>query len=910
MATIKQTIALDGGDKVRRDLEAMGKSGEDAFKKVKGASESVKLNGVSDQATRLKAELTQAGDAGAGAFARTEQGAASFASTLGQIALVAGTVGVALGAAFSAATTSLVSAGAKLAGELADTASKLNITTGELQKLRRAADEAGVESKNLERFIGKLDETLAQAGTNGIQTLGKGITQTLGAEGLPRITKFKEAVEGAGDAIQQVFSGAGVNVVRNVGGAIAEVTKQTTILRDGARRTDEALADGGRRITTHYKNGAEQVVEVAGALKKTRTSADEAADSIARITSGRLKASDLFGSDGLERVAKLADEYVKLGSTTSKAQLAQAAFGGEFRDVMPLLEKGGDAIRKIGTSVQDLTKKEISALTDYRDAAATLDKTWGSLGAKIGAIFAPGKTASATWLNDLIVKNQEWLLALIKTKKAQVETFFQNTFGKSPIEFLMEKLLAAGKALQGFWDGVLLPALRRIDAAFSDAAKRINEAFGTDISGTMLEIASAAAAVGVAFAAYQGWLTPVVAGLESLGRAIAAHPVLFAAAAVAGVVFFDDLKRIAPDAYAVVTAGAEKAKEALGNLVKGNWQEAWADFRTAAEQVFAELEKRFPAIATAGTIAFGAIKLAATELRGAFDIVATAINAAFGTKFTGDQVAAAFAVSQLTGQFSTLTLTILLAAEAWQVLTRYITAAQNAVSGFFERMSGQGKNSLGSQVGNIIGAADLQETDAKIAEIRKKIDDVGVAADAVKPKLNAWVDPVRQVETQLDGLAAKIRAVAAAIASLGGVGGGGGSLTDGVNSIVPDDGFASGGYVRGPGGPRSDSILARLSNGEFVVNALATKKWLPLLRAINGFRMPKFDFGIPKFADGGLAMAGIGAGGGAGRTVNVNLMAGGQTFRMMAPEDVADSLVTYATRQQARATGRAPGWNR
>ncbi len=47
-------------------------------------------------------------------------------------------------------------------------------------------------------------------------------------------------------------------------------------------------------------------------------------------------------------------------------------------------------------------------------------------------------------------------------------------------------------------------------------------------------------------------------------------------------------------------------------------------------------------------------------------------------------------------------------------------------------------------------------------------------------------------------------------------------------------GFASGGLVSGPGGPRSDRIPTMLSNGEFVVNAASTEKNLSLLRAING----------------------------------------------------------------------------
>lgn len=46
-------------------------------------------------------------------------------------------------------------------------------------------------------------------------------------------------------------------------------------------------------------------------------------------------------------------------------------------------------------------------------------------------------------------------------------------------------------------------------------------------------------------------------------------------------------------------------------------------------------------------------------------------------------------------------------------------------------------------------------------------------------------------------------------------------------------GFANGGDVRGPGGPRTDSIPAMLSNGEFVVNAKSAARFRPLLQQIN-----------------------------------------------------------------------------
>lgn len=66
-------------------------------------------------------------------------------------------------------------------------------------------------------------------------------------------------------------------------------------------------------------------------------------------------------------------------------------------------------------------------------------------------------------------------------------------------------------------------------------------------------------------------------------------------------------------------------------------------------------------------------------------------------------------------------------------------------------------------------------------------------------------------------------------------------------SSVSAVGFADGGFVQGPGTGRSDSIPAMLSNGEFVINAMSTSQYLPLLKAINAGRVPSM-FG---FADGG-----------------------------------------------------------
>ena len=70
-------------------------------------------------------------------------------------------------------------------------------------------------------------------------------------------------------------------------------------------------------------------------------------------------------------------------------------------------------------------------------------------------------------------------------------------------------------------------------------------------------------------------------------------------------------------------------------------------------------------------------------------------------------------------------------------------------------------------------------------------------------------------------------------------------------------GFAEGGFVSGPGSDRSDSIPARLSNGEFVVQARSVRKYgRGFMEMINNGSMPitnyQKNFGDLRFADGGF----------------------------------------------------------
>lgn len=75
--------------------------------------------------------------------------------------------------------------------------------------------------------------------------------------------------------------------------------------------------------------------------------------------------------------------------------------------------------------------------------------------------------------------------------------------------------------------------------------------------------------------------------------------------------------------------------------------------------------------------------------------------------------------------------------------------------------------------------------------------------------------------------------------------------------------YDSGGRIRGPGGPRDDKVLLWGSNGEFVMNAAATQKWLPVLEAMNAGKLPQLrdgggvGFSAPRIASASIPVPSI-----------------------------------------------------
>ncbi|KXE60385.1 phage tail length tape measure family protein [Pseudomonas aeruginosa] len=136
---------------------------------------------------------------------------------------------------------------------------------------------------------------------------------------------------------------------------------------------------------------------------------------------------------------------------------------------------------------------------------------------------------------------------------------------------------------------------------------------------------------------------------------------------------------------------------------------------------------------------------------------------------------------------------------------------------------------------------------------------VQMAANAV---LSSTIQAAQTTQAAASGAAiASAYAPAAATASIASFGGaavaGLAAMTAAIPQMLSLVGFANGGYVTGPGTGRSDSIPAMLSNGEFVVNAEATRRNRSLLEAINSNDRLPSGSAASSSSSGATASAGL-----------------------------------------------------
>jgi hypothetical protein len=234
---------------------------------------------------------------------------------------------------------------------------------------------------------------------------------------------------------------------------------------------------------------------------------------------------------------------------------------------------------------------------------------------------------------------------------------------------------------------------------------------------------------------------------------------------------------------------------------------------------------------------------------------------------------------------------------------------QAEMAGFVSDLAGAGDqiDQAIQQVGQTISEAPIVDGFQQVVdELAQSVQGAGLE-DIMK----GLADSSAQLDTALDGLASAAEGADQALDDIGEVGG---------------EPFALGGFVRGPGTSTSDSILARLSRGEYVIKAAAVEHFGPrFFAALNSLRMPKFSMGgfvgglsksfstmaIPHMVGGGLADFAPAGGGMRPLSLTFDTSRGRRSFSgMLAPTSVAREIEREAIVEGYTRAGVPPSWDR
>lgn len=199
-----------------------------------------------------------------------------------------------------------------------------------------------------------------------------------------------------------------------------------------------------------------------------------------------------------------------------------------------------------------------------------------------------------------------------------------------------------------------------------------------------------------------------------------------------------------------------------------------------------------------------------------------------------------------------------------------------------------------------LAANDIEKSRAedKIAAIKQSVVDLAAQAEKLKNtpisfKLDE--ESLAGVRSQIEQLAAQLGQQLVIPVSVSASGNDYSQPYTLQDPGPAPQGFATGGYISGPGSGTSDSIPALLSNGEYVIRAAAVRKL-----GKNALDLLNRGIAIPRFADGGLVGAVSSMQSASPQNLgSLDISLGGETIQVFANSSQADQL-----RMAAKKFGR------
>jgi len=207
-----------------------------------------------------------------------------------------------------------------------------------------------------------------------------------------------------------------------------------------------------------------------------------------------------------------------------------------------------------------------------------------------------------------------------------------------------------------------------------------------------------------------------------------------------------------------------------------------------------------------------------------------------------------------------------------------------------------------AEIADSIVQSEIQAQEKNIASIKDKITQIKADSELLKHltvafDINGAVQSAKemrnQIQEQLNNNPLKIPAVVIPEGT---------NIDKRADAILKPQKKARGGVIHGPGTSTSDSILARLSRGEYVIRASAVKRYgVGLLNKLNHLELPKFATGglvppmVPTMSSAPTSSSNV---------ATVNLSLGSNTYAIQTQNvDVVQAL-TKAVAREALKSGR------
>jgi hypothetical protein len=749
------------------------------------------------------------------------------------------------------------------------------------------------------------------------------------------LNSVSKSAEKAFAQIQKAAEKAGLSFDKRLGLAIVAVRAKLAALQAAGARLGQSFTTFTTAVNTFgtaVANSAKKIglvtVAIGGAIAAIVKFAKSGSDAAVQIDK-QAKALGLT-----------TDQYQRLQTAAKNAELSQE----QFEKILTNFNLTADDTKKSSAGVVDAMtgiSESVRAVTvTAEDGTESIIEVFNAAG-ELGDHIKQVGSASKGTADDLLAYAKS--IAALKDPHEQL-TAVADRFGKKIALDTLPFLLELAKGLDATGD-----AARNLIAPLSEAEIAIGKNFDDALDDAGTNATRLKDRLALIFA-----------------------PAVIEAAKQFNKVIFDNQERITAFAQYLATTGTQLVKDFF-NALSGN---------------DSEVQNKSIISLRDGIIEFGsAVKTVVTDIvvpafNGLMEIldgVAAAINSVFGTEFTGKGILVTFVIAQIVGAFTVLGTALGVALAALQLFTDGIVFLQLVFEPVISAIAFS-LGFLGAAVeALVVGLAaalglPVEVTAAIVAAIAAAAiaifvywDEIvaaaGVAWEAIKAGAQDAFDAVKGFFSEggigrafFDGEIAffnrlwdAIKSGASiAFESLKSIAGNAvrfvGDLIAGVIQKIKDaasavsdffsqesagesgggGGFAGGGRVRGAGSGTSDSILARLSNGEFVIRASSvTSDTLPILHAINSGRvnlsdflqrLQGFDLGglvnsmnsrlTPRFVGGGLAAER--SGGSQGRAVTVNF--GGESFEMSASDNVVQKLMKAATGKQIRSNGRKPAW--